>query len=337
MKPASGRLDTPSRPTWPAPGQRTLADDRPASPDVSDESHARAARHHGLPRIPRAARARQTARAAGRPEPVRAALRQPVARGGGRCRRSPACAASASGSCSTLEGERFVVIHLMIAGRLRWQPGGRASRRASIALAAFDFPTGTLALTEAGTQAPRLAPPGARARPRSRRSTAAASRCSTRRSEAFAARLATREPHAQARAHRSAPLQRHRQRLLRRDPAPRPAVAAGADARSSSDDDDRPAVRGDADDADRVDRAPARRGRRRVPREGDRVPRRGWPCTAGTASRARTAARRCSGSATRTTRRTTAPRCQTGGRLLADRAMSRLLREDWPRSIDEVD
>lgn len=31
------------------------------------------------------------------------------------------------------------------------------------------------------------------------------------------------------------------------------------------------------------------------------------------------------------------PTCQTGGRLLADRAMSRLLREDWPRSLDEMD
>ena len=30
-------------------------------------------------------------------------------------------------------------------------------------------------------------------------------------------------------------------------------------------------------------------------------------------------------------------RCQTGGRLLADRAMSRLLREDWPQSIDELE
>ena len=29
--------------------------------------------------------------------------------------------------------------------------------------------------------------------------------------------------------------------------------------------------------------------------------------------------------------------CQTGGRLLADRALSRLLREDWPRSIDELE
>ena len=30
------------------------------------------------------------------------------------------------------------------------------------------------------------------------------------------------------------------------------------------------------------------------------------------------------------------PRCQTDGRLLADRAMSRLLKQDWPRSIDEL-
>jgi formamidopyrimidine-DNA glycosylase len=30
-------------------------------------------------------------------------------------------------------------------------------------------------------------------------------------------------------------------------------------------------------------------------------------------------------------------RCQTGGRLLADRALSRLLRQDWPRSLDDVE
>jgi len=29
-------------------------------------------------------------------------------------------------------------------------------------------------------------------------------------------------------------------------------------------------------------------------------------------------------------------RCQTGGRLLADRSLSRLLKDDWPRSIDDV-
>ena len=31
------------------------------------------------------------------------------------------------------------------------------------------------------------------------------------------------------------------------------------------------------------------------------------------------------------------PRCQTDGRLLADRALSRLLKRDWPRTVDELE
>jgi formamidopyrimidine-DNA glycosylase len=31
------------------------------------------------------------------------------------------------------------------------------------------------------------------------------------------------------------------------------------------------------------------------------------------------------------------PRCQTGGKLLADRSLSRLLKSDWPRTIDEAE
>jgi formamidopyrimidine-DNA glycosylase len=31
------------------------------------------------------------------------------------------------------------------------------------------------------------------------------------------------------------------------------------------------------------------------------------------------------------------PGCQTNGRLLADRSMSRLLKKDWPKSIDELE
>ena len=31
------------------------------------------------------------------------------------------------------------------------------------------------------------------------------------------------------------------------------------------------------------------------------------------------------------------PRCQTGGKLLADRALSRLLRQDWPKSLEEME
>jgi formamidopyrimidine-DNA glycosylase len=50
-----------------------------------------------------------------------------------------------------LEGDLFVVLHLMIAGRLRWKERGKAlSDRA--ALAAFDFPHGTLVLTEQGSK-----------------------------------------------------------------------------------------------------------------------------------------------------------------------------------------
>jgi len=30
------------------------------------------------------------------------------------------------------------------------------------------------------------------------------------------------------------------------------------------------------------------------------------------------------------------PRCQTGGKILADRSLSRLLKDDWPRSLDEL-
>jgi formamidopyrimidine-DNA glycosylase len=50
-----------------------------------------------------------------------------------------------------LEGDLFLVIHLMIAGRLRWVAHG-AKIHGKIGLAAFDFADGTLVLTEAGTK-----------------------------------------------------------------------------------------------------------------------------------------------------------------------------------------
>ncbi len=53
--------------------------------------------------------------------------------------------------CLGLDGDLWLVMHLMIAGRLHWRPraatlGGRND------LAAFDFPSGTLVLTEAGSK-----------------------------------------------------------------------------------------------------------------------------------------------------------------------------------------
>jgi formamidopyrimidine-DNA glycosylase len=50
-----------------------------------------------------------------------------------------------------LEGDLYLVLHLMIAGRLRWREHG-APIPGKVGLAAFDFPTGTAILTEAGSR-----------------------------------------------------------------------------------------------------------------------------------------------------------------------------------------
>jgi formamidopyrimidine-DNA glycosylase len=50
-----------------------------------------------------------------------------------------------------VEDERFLVLHLMVAGRLHWKKRGVAIPRKR-AHAAFDFPTGSLLLTEASTK-----------------------------------------------------------------------------------------------------------------------------------------------------------------------------------------
>ncbi len=49
------------------------------------------------------------------------------------------------------EGDLWLVLHLMIAGRLHWRPPG-AKLAGRNSLAAFDFPDGSLVLTEAGTK-----------------------------------------------------------------------------------------------------------------------------------------------------------------------------------------
>jgi formamidopyrimidine-DNA glycosylase len=49
------------------------------------------------------------------------------------------------------EPDLFLVLHLMVTGRLRWRDPGTAVPR-KVGLAAFDFPDGSLLLTEAGTK-----------------------------------------------------------------------------------------------------------------------------------------------------------------------------------------
>ena len=75
-----------------------------------------------------------------------------------------------------LEGELFLVLHLMIAGRLRWLERG-AKLPGKLGLAGFDFERGTLVLTEAGTK---------------RRTTAAGSRCSSARARSSRPRCCAR-------------------------------------------------------------------------------------------------------------------------------------------------
>jgi formamidopyrimidine-DNA glycosylase len=50
-----------------------------------------------------------------------------------------------------LEGDFYLVLHLMIAGRLRWRDRG-AAIPGKVGLAAFDFPDGSAILTEAGSR-----------------------------------------------------------------------------------------------------------------------------------------------------------------------------------------
>src|SRR6478752_2775091 len=49
------------------------------------------------------------------------------------------------------ESDRYLIVHLMIAGRFRWRERG-AGLPGKIGLAAFDFPAGTLLFTEAGSR-----------------------------------------------------------------------------------------------------------------------------------------------------------------------------------------
>ena len=127
-----------------------------------------------------------------------------------------------------LEGELFLVLHLMIAGRLRWlQRGDKPPARITLAL--FDFPDGTLAFTEAGTKK-RASLHVVQGESALAAFDMGGVEVAAADPAAFRSRAAAREPHAQARAHRPAPLQRHRQRLLGRDPAPGPALADRADA-----------------------------------------------------------------------------------------------------------
>ncbi|HET9725914.1 MAG TPA: DNA-formamidopyrimidine glycosylase family protein [Gemmatimonadales bacterium] len=232
-----------------------------------------------------------------------------------------------------LERERFIVIHLMIAGRLRWHAAG-AKPPGRIALAVARFPTGTLVLTEAGTKrraSIHLVEGEAGLKPFTRGGLEVLE-AST---EAFAERLRS-ENHTLKRALTDPRLfsgigNAYSDEILHRARLSPLALTRKLD-------DEAVATLFDATRTtllDWTDRLRAEVGtgfpdKVTAFREGMAVHGRyGKPCPVCSTpvQRIRYADNETNYCA----------RCQTGGRLLADRAMSRLLREDWPRSIDEVE
>jgi len=231
-----------------------------------------------------------------------------------------------------LDNDVFIVIHLMIAGRFRWKAAG-AAIPGKVGLAAFDFDSGTLILTEAGT---------------TRRASLALVRGE--------AALASLDPGglevlAATPSAFAAALMRENHTLKRALTDPRLLAGIG---NAYSDEILHAAKLSPMQLTSRLDHAAISRLHRAaiavltrwrdalIAETGDAFPekvtafregmaahgRYGQPCpVCGTPiQRIRYAANEAN----------YCPTCQTGGKLLADRALSRLLGEDWPRSLEEL-
>ena len=230
-----------------------------------------------------------------------------------------------------LEGERYAVLHLMIAGRLRWRaPGAAIPGRAG--LAAFDFPGGTLLFTEAGVKH-------------------RASLHLVRGARALAAHdpggidvLAATTPEFQA------ALTRESHTLKRALTDPRLFDGIG----NAYSDEILHAARlspltltGQLSDTETARLHRAARDTlttwitRLQAEAGDTFPEKVTAFRDGMAvhGRYRLPCPECGAPVQRiryaANEANYCARCQTGGRVLADRALSRLLRDDWPRSIED--
>ena len=231
-----------------------------------------------------------------------------------------------------LENDIFLVIHLMIAGRLRWVPaGGKVPGK--IGLAAFDFTNGTLILTEAGSKrrASLWLVRGEESLVQFERGGLEVLDCSL---AEFTERL-TRENHTLKRSLTDPRLFSGIGNAYSDEILHRAKLSPIKHTRRLSEEEIQRLF--DATRATLIEWT----GRLRKESRGD------FPAKV-TAFREEMAVhgkfgKPCPVCGTPVQRIRYAdnetnycPRCQTEGRLLADRALSRLLKQDWPRSIDEL-
>ena len=232
-----------------------------------------------------------------------------------------------------LEEDHFVIIHLMIAGRFRWKER-RAAIPGKVGLAAFDFDNGTLIFTEAGSR---------------RQASLYFARGEAAVAEHDPGGI---EPLEVSEAEFAAALRRENHTIKRALTDPRVLSGIG----NAYSDEILHAAKmspmkqtvqlSDADMGRLYESTVATLGMwrtRLIEQTGDAFPekvtafregmavhgRYGKPCpTCGTAvQRIRYAANEAN----------YCPACQTGGKLLADRSLSRLLKDDWPRSLEELE
>lgn len=230
-------------------------------------------------------------------------------------------------------GEMFLVLHLMIAGRLHWRPPD-AKLPGRYGLAAFDFPDATLTLTEAGTK-----------------------RRAALHVVAGAAALAAHDPGGidvltvtRAAFARRLTATNHTVKRALTDPRTFSGIgnaysdeilhAAGVS----------PVLWTQRLDDDQIARlykaarAVLRTWTKRLRAEaGDDFPEGVTAFRAGMSvhGRYRQPCPVCAAPVQRITYATNetnyCPTCQTGGKILADRSLSRLLRNDWPRTLEELE
>jgi formamidopyrimidine-DNA glycosylase len=232
-----------------------------------------------------------------------------------------------------LEGELFIVLHLMIAGRLRWKERG-TKIPGKVGLLAIDFDNGTLILTEAGTKRQAsLFLVGGRAGLRDHDpgginvlEVDLGTFARALREDNHTLKRALTDPHVFSgigNAYSDEIL--HAARLS-------PFKQTG----SLPDDDVRRLYE--------ATRATLTKWIERLRQEtGDAFPEKVTAFREGMAvhGRYREPCPDCGGPVQRivyaANEANYCPNCQTGGRLLADRALSRLLGEDWPRTLDELE